>query len=290
MAGQEEHTETLTLTYESDVHRADAKAVGKGILAIQAMIDEVHGAFEENEQLLVKARPFAEGSLEVSLDVIVLGAAIIIQEYPLLQKIREVIQQYFEIMGRLRGRPIQVEDGNVIIIENSRVQVDQITLQCLSPDSDASKRCSEAFHDIESDPEIDGIRVSSDASQEPLVQIPRQDFSYFHPDTPVGEQHLGQRNEESREILIIRQPAFDAELAWRFIWRGTKIAAKVQHEEFQRRVETGRESFVAGDNLDVTLCRLQEYDPAALTHVDKHYTITHVWGHHRRGEQGTLFE
>lgn len=287
------YAETLTLTYESDGHRADVKAVGAGLLALEAMIAEVGTAFEENEQLLVKARPFVEGSLELPVDIIVLAAAVILQEYPLLQTIREIISRYLNIKARLKGQPIRVEDGNVIIIEDSQIQLDQITLQWLDPRSTVCRKCCEAFQNIEADSEIHAIRVSSSAAQEPLIRIPRQEFPYFQVETPIGEQNLGQRYQESRETLIIRQPAFDADLAWRFIWHERKISATVECQAFLEAVGAGRESFVAGDSLDVDLRRLQEYDPAAQTYVDTpHYTITHVWHHNHRAEQGQgkLFE
>lgn len=290
MAQQQEHSERLTITYESNTKRADAKAVGSGLLAVQSIVDEVNNAFKDNERVLLKARPFAPGSLDLALDLIVFGAVIIIQEYPLLQKLREVIAQYFDIKVRLRGQPIHVEDGNVIIIENSRVHVDQITLQCLNPGSEVSRKCSEAFRDIEEDKEIDSVRVTSNRADTPLAQVPRDKFPYLHPETPIGTENLGQRYQESRETLMIRQPAFDAELAWRFVWRDAKISAQVQDKEFQKSVEIGRESFVAGDSLEVTLRRLQEYDPASLTHTDKSYTVIHVWKHNRRTQQKELLE
>lgn len=292
MPKREEHIETLTLTYESSAHRANAKAIGASILTIQSMIDEVQNAFEENERILLKARPFAQGSLELPLDLIAFGTAVILHEYPLLQKIREVIAQYFDIKKRLRGQPIRVEEGNVVVIENSSIHVDEITLHFLDPSNAVSKRCSEAFHAIEEDPEISAVRVSSSASSEPLARIPRDEFSYYHPDTPIGDQNLGTQYEESRETLIIRQPAFDADLKWRFVWQGTKISARILDEDFQKRVEEGQESFVAGDRLDVNLRRLQKYHPHFQTYVDEEHTITRVWEHNRRAtsQQGELFK
>lgn len=289
---QVEHSETLTVTYESMPKRADAKAVGCGLLAVQSIVDEVNKAFKEDERILVKSRPFAPGSLELPLDLIVLGAAIIIQEYPLLQKLREVIAQYFDIKVRLRGQPIHVEEGNIIIIENSRVRVDQITLQCLNPGSEVSRKCSEAFRFIEEDKEIEAVRVTSSKTDTPLADIQRDKFPYLHPETPIGTENLGQRYAESRETLIIRQPAFDAELAWRFVRQGAKISAQVQDAGFLRSVETGQESFVAGDTLDVDLRRLQEYDPASQGYLDldKSCIITRVWKHNRRAEEKRLFE
>lgn len=292
MSEQQEHTETLTLAYESKGHRADAKAVGAGILMVQSMIDEVQDTLDENERILLKARPFAKGSLELSLDLIAFGAAIILHEYPLLQKIRELIAQYFEIKRSLRGQPIQVEDGNVIVIENSRIHVDQLALRLLDPGSAVSKTCSDAFLAIEKDKEISGLRICSSASEKPLAHISRDEFAYYHPDTALVLQDLGQQQKESRESLIIRQPAFDPGLAWRFVWRAVKMPAKILDTEFQKRVENGQESFVAGDSLDVTLRRLQKYDPASLTYVDYHYEIVRVWRHNRRAkeQQGNLFE
>jgi|GEM_PF-5638340 len=292
MADQQEYSEELTLTYESDAERASVGAVGGGLLALQAMVNEVQSAFEENERILIKARPFRRGSLELPLELIVFGTVMIIQEYPLLQKLREVLAEFFDIKSRLRGRPIQVEQGNVIIIDNSPIRVDQITLQCLDPSSAVSELCAKAFRDIEEDSEIRAVRVDSSTTDQPLVRINRAEFPYFHPETRIGEQNLGERDETTRETLIIRQPSFDAELAWRFVWQGVKISAKMQHTEFQDQVAEGREAFVAGDSLDVDLRRVQEYDPSARTHVTKRYYITRVWEHiHiQRAEQGRLFE
>ena len=292
MVGQKEYSETLTIAYESNPQRADAKAVGSSLLAVQSLIGKVQSDFDENEKILVKARPFARGSLELPIDLIVFGAAIILQEYPLFSKIREVITQYFDIKGRLQGNPIHVEEGNVVIIKDSRIQVDRVTLQCLDPGSEVSQKCSEAFHAIEEDMEIKSVRISSSSDRKPLAEVQRAEFPYFHPETPISEQHLDQRRTESRETLIIRQPAFDADLAWRFIWGSTKISAKVLDKRFQNSVGAGHEAFASGDSLDVDLQRLQEYDPAALTYVDKHYTVSHVWKHNRGAseEQSEFFD
>ena len=290
MSAKQEHKETLTLTYESDRNRADARAVGASLLALEAIIDEVQTALDENEKALVKARPFAQGSLELPIDLIVLGAGIIVQEYPLLVKIRQVIKAFFDIKGRLKGQRIQVEEGNVVIIENSPIHVDQITLQCLDPGSSASRKCAKAFHDIEEDSEIKSVRVSSSASPEPLIKVPRADFPYYHPDIPLGDQNLGQRHKETRETVIIRSPSFDSKLEWRLIWGKMKISAHLEDEDFQRRVEAREEFFAAGDTLDVDLRRVQRYDPGARTYVDKEFKITKVWGHERGPEQRALFK
>ncbi len=288
MDEKQEHSEKLTITFESDTQRAAAKAVGSGILAMQSIVDEVNSAFKDNERILIKARPFSPGSLELPLDLIVFGAALLLQDHPLFLKLREVVTQFFDIKVRLRGQPIHVEDGNVVIIQNSRIQVDQLTLQCLDPSSEVSRKCSEAFRSIDEDTEIAGVRVTSDKAATPLAQIPREQFPYLHPESVAD--NLGQRVKESRETLVIRQPAFDAELAWRFVWRETKISAKVQDEEFLKSVEAGQESFVAGDTLEVDLQRSQEYDPASKTFIDKQYTTTRVWKHNRRTEQKGLFD
>lgn len=292
MDKQEKYTETLTITYESDNHQVDAKAVGSSLVAVDNLIRDIQKNTTKNEQLLIKARPFAQGSLELPIDLIVFGTAILFQDYPLLKIIREVISQYLDITIKLKGRPIHVENGNVIIIENNPIHVDKITLQCLDPGSNVSHKFSEAFQSIENDSEIQAVRVSSNKVQEPLIRIPRNEFLYFHPEIPIDEQNLGERYVESQANLIIRQPAFDAELAWRFIWNKTKIAAMIQDHDFLKNVRAGHESFVAGDSLDVDLKRLQEYDPAAQTYIDKQYTIICVRGHNRRNErkQGKLFE
>jgi len=298
MADKQEHVEKITVTLEADQQRADAKAVGLSLLTIEAVVNEARETFKkemeragkENEELLVKARPFAKGSLEITLELVVFGAAILLQEYPILLKVREVIKDFFTIKRSLKGSAIHVQEGNILIIENSQVKVDRITLQCLNPSSPASKHCSEAFHSIENDPEIKGVCIKSSAIAEPLIRIRRNEFSYYHPETPIAEEHLGQRVRESRETLQIRQPAFDADLTWRFVWQEKKISAKVRDEAFLKQIGAGLIGFVAGDSLDVDLHRLQEYDPAARTYVDRVYVVPRVRGHNRRSVQRILFE
>lgn len=289
MSDDTQHAEQLTLTFESGTNRADAKAVGDGVLALQTMVSQIQESFQHNEQVLIKARPFRQGSLTVPLDVIAIGAAVMLTEYPLLQKIREVITQFFDIKAKLRGQSFEVEEGNIIVINGGSITVDTITLQCLNPTGMVSQLMAQAFEDAENDPEITAVKISSSAAPQPLARIERPAFRFFQPSTGRPEETPGLRFEESSEVVVIRQPSFDPELVWRFLWRGDKIQAKVQDDEFNQRVAAG-EKFAAGESLRVDLRRTQEYDPQARTYVNRQpYVVTRVHEHIGRPKQRNLF-
>jgi len=287
LGNAEEHTETLTIAFESDSNRADAQAVAMSLEALNALIKAVQGGFPDNEQLLVKARPFNRGSLELPIDLIVVGSAMLMEWHPLLKRIIDVLSQYLEIKKALKGSPPEIKEGNVILVDAERIDVDNLTMQFLSAGSPVDERFSEAFSCIEDDSEIKGVKISSESRTKPLSHVCRAEFPYFYSGKPTALEDLGERYEENKAKLIVRQPAFDRELKWRFFWQHLKIAARIEDTTFLRNVVAGKESFTSGDVLTVTLRCIKQYDTG-----EESYAITKVWDHEHpeRHDQNALFE
>lgn len=90
-----ENKESLSLRLDTKEHKVDALAVSKMIQAIVAIVEDAKQQVSKNEQMLIKARPFAEGSFEIPLDLIILsaGACFSFDVHPTLDNIIELLKK-----------------------------------------------------------------------------------------------------------------------------------------------------------------------------------------------------
>lgn len=286
------NTETLSVKFEVNDNRADAKAVASAMLAVTTVVDEVKRGCGENTTILQKARPFAKGSLEVCIDLIVVGV-VLFQDYPFFQKLNNVIRQYFDIKDKISGGKYSVKNGDIVIVQGNEIKVDELVLNLLDPYGDVEKASSEAFKAIEEDTLIKSVKIRSSSSVEPLAYVLREKFSNFY--TQCLEEQ-GEFISEKRYLiqaeLTLRQVNFDRELVWKFIYERKKINAKITCEKFLERVEKGEE-FSSGDRLKVTLEVKSGYDKKTKSYIDREYTVVTVLRHMKFNEiddgQMTLF-
>jgi hypothetical protein len=76
--------------------------------------------------------------------------------------------------------------------------------------------------------------------------------------------------------LRVRQPHLDGEDSWRFSWGRNVITAKVEDQAFMEKVNSGAESFRAGDQLRVKL-RIEEQQKGK--NITKKHFIDEVLRH-----------
>lgn len=273
---------------DPDINEADALAVASSIEAVATMINEVHKEFNDNHELLVKARPFAPGSLEIPLDIVVLaavGASLLDRD--IISSVLSIIKEYFTIKNLLKGEVPRIENGRVII-EGNTIQAQSITINLLKPSSCANQLVSKAMENAERDESIKDIKIVRDSDQERIAHVDRSEFGYYHKIESTVEIPEEQCRTE-RTTLVIYGPILDANnsLSWRFKRAIDRemIQANITDEVFLSRVESG-EKFAAGDTLEVDLLIRQKYDKMFETYVDlKKGTITKVHHHTPRPEQ-----
>jgi hypothetical protein len=274
---------------DPDINKADALAVASSIEAVATMINEVHKGFNDNHELLVKARPFAPGSLEIPLDIVVLaavGASLLDRD--VISSVLSIIKEYFTIKNLLKGDVPRIENGRVIIKGNT-MQAQSITINLLKPSSCANQLVCKAMENAERDESIKDIKIVRDSDQERIAHVDRSEFGYYHKIESTVEIPEEQCRTE-RTTLVIYGPILDANnsLSWRFKRAIDRemIQANITDEVFLSRVESG-EKFAAGDTLEVDLLIRQKYDKMFETYVDlKKGTITKVHHHTPRPEQG----
>ncbi len=283
-----EHREQLTVKLGSPPpqHEADARAVASTMSAVVSLVSEAHQQLKQNEVLLVKARPFAGGSLEIPLDLIILAAGTMFAASPLIENILEVLKKYFEIKNLLRGESFTRKDDSTIIVKGNEINVGSITLNLLGPNSRANQEMARALKDIEKDETITGIELLRGHNAKPLAKVTRPQFQYYSLALP--ETIKRERDVRSRETVGIASIVFEGTARWKFTRKGSFIAAQITAKDFIQRVQARIERFAAGDTLDVDLVVHQEFDFDVSDYVNRSYTIERVWKHERQKRQRTF--
>jgi hypothetical protein len=281
--------QSLTVLLDAGGSEVDAAAVGSAMMAFVALVNEAKEQMAQDQQLLIKARPFAPGSFEIPIELILVSAGLLFEHSPLLEALLEVIRRYFETKVVMNGGDTYSDDGVSITIQGKDVNVGSIAVTLLHPTSRTEAAVSEAFAHLERDATIDGFEIRRPELSTPLVRVSRSEFHHF-----VREQTLSPPKAE-REVLhrtsvTVRSVKFEGKAKWEFIWQGRKISANVVDAAFLDRVQAGVESFTAGDRLVVELKIHQKLETATRDYIDKAYEITRVWEHQPREEQQELFD
>ncbi len=282
-----ERRETIVIEIEkknqSD-HTANAKAVAAAIDGVVSLVERVHQEYEADEKFLAKARPLAEGSLQIPIDLILYATSVALIETNFFDVLRRILKEFFEARLTFGGNRIEVENGNVIVFENSRLHVEALTTNMLSPESEQSQKFDRAFAEIDRDEEVKGVSIRSSAAKEPLLRASRPNFQKLK--TPVNEPvQPPPKLKTDRQTLIVRTASFDPRLNWNFRWAKRFISATILDEKFMRDVQSATELFGNGDTMEVDLLRVVKPDGR-----ESDYRIMHVHSHvHAPKQPNSLF-
>lgn len=289
MAQQHDTTESLVVRLASEESQVNATAVSTTMSAVVALILEAQHQISENEQLLIKARPFAKGSFEIPLDLILVAAGSMLVSSPLIETILDILQKYFDIKRNLKGAEPPSATTSTITIDGNEVSIGAITLNLLSPTSIANQQMAAATEELEKDQAISGFELLRGDEREAFVSVARSEFRYYKSFPPTALPP-NERDLRSREMLSIASIVFEGTGKWRFNRQGHIVATKIEDAEFLERVQTGIEVFGAGDRLDVALLIHQTLDPATNDYLNKSYIIERVYGHEKRQKQQSLLD
>lgn len=287
MAKDKSARDSITVNLGAKDSVVNADAVALSMTAILDLIDETQKALDADGELLIKARPFSEGSFEIPLDLI-LPAAAGMFAHPLFDMIVDVLRQYFEVRRLLRGAPPDVSPQGVIELEDGPQQLNSATERLLT-----SSRCGRsvamAMERIAADPVVESFRLFRGTTRTPFVTVERVSFDSYTSYVDLMPLEA-KRVVVNRESLSIASIVFEGKAAWQFNRQGVRIKARVDDESFRERVGQGLEVFSAGDRLEVDLEIQQELDPLTRDYLNKRYRILTVHGHTKRPEQRSLFE
>ncbi len=284
MDTREKQTEEIVVGFDiksTTDSSVEALALGKTVIATDAILRDLHDEFAQDSEIIVKARPFKQGSFEIPMEIIVVTAALV--GFPILENMLKCLTEYFRLKRELKGLAPRIKDGK-LIIENNKIEVHKVVVNLLDPTNRSNKLVASAFEEIEKDDNITGFKVTRKKGM--LAKVKREDFKYYG--TPARERRF--KEAETTEVLDVLGPIFEEKGKWTFRREGNVIHANVSDEEFVKKtvIQNG-EPFRSGDKLRVELLVEQDYDEALGVYVDKRYTVVKILKHIKRAETGKLF-
>ena len=241
--------------------------------------------------MLLKARPFSEGSFEIPLELVILGGASLFDNQPLIDEILRMLKQYFEAKKLLRGQPPpspRSDGGSVVIHGDLEISNSVVNILVNAKVNTAVDR---AAVDVAADETIKHIKVLTGEERTVLTTVEREELEYFRTGNDTGPRAPTRDRQETTEV-IIKSPVFEGNARWKFIWKSHTILADISDEDFMERVRAGNEAFAAGDRLEVDLVVHERYDEALATYEESGYSIMRVHRHSKRPRRGerTLFD
>lgn len=277
------NTESITVRLGSLNSQVDAAAVASTMQAIVAIVNEAQKGLKNNEQVLLKARPFAAGSFEMPLDLIVMGAVALFEIHPVLDQLLDMLKGYIDIKKLLKGQPVpEPTDDGTYVIQGNNISISNSVVNILS-NSQVNAAMDQAVADISADEAIRDLEVLRAGSPEPFIKITSTEFKDLRSQALDLGTDKPNRDRTVKAMLTLRSPVFEGSGKWRFNYDGVKIAADIRDESFKRKVIAGLEQFAAGDRLEVDLVIAERYNPAIADYERKgQYFISKIHKHTRQ--------
>lgn len=253
--------ESLSLRLRTPESTADAAAVASMLHVLVVLIEEANERVGDGREISIRVRPFEEGSLEIPFDLIALGGAGLLAVNTVLSQILKTIQQAVDLKKSLKGKAPEnprkrgVEQTPSVVNSGDNAVINIIQ----------NPKINDAFHqafiEVEKDEAIESVQIISNTTREEIVNIDRQDFTYFkYPKIAEDEDIAEERVRCERATLVLHTPVLAGRGKWKFYNDGATISASMADESFRQRVRERAEQFAAGDRLVVDLEICEKYD------------------------------
>jgi len=278
---EKQSAELVTRIEIDNGNAVSVDAAANLMLAEDALLKDIRKRFRDDKALVWQLRPFQKGSFEIVLELAAMAAPLL-ADSPVLVAAIKAFGEFIDIKRVLAGRAYKITGNKVIAIDGGeQLTVSPAGIIVLDPKSQGGKVAERAFAALARDEAIRAVSFRR-GSKGAFAEVERGEFDHFR--VPEGEEQT--RTKERREIVSIRQPAFDEGLVWRLVLGQHWISAAMADRDFLARAIDG-ETFSHRDKLDVTLQVQQEYDPVLEDWVDSSsgHVVIKVWDHIRPGDQ-----
>lgn len=286
----------LKIKFGGKTSQIDAKTFLNSLTSFVSIVEEINQEFVTDKKVSVKINAIAKGSFIIDLELLVTAYESIA---PLLQKdnilvISEIVTTVvgvYQIRKFLKGRKPseKTSDNDRIQLTNQdgeQTNVNSIVYNFYNSNLSVKEALNNTFEALNTDRSVDEFEII-DEDEKPVFQVKKNDFPDLT-DQDIDEDLLpDQQSIRVRTTISLFKIVFDKKYVWEFIYKGNKISAKIDDDNFFKKIDSG-EKFAKGDVLEVELEILQEYDDAVNTYVNKKYKINKVYNHIPRSEQQKL--
>jgi len=282
------------IRFDGEQNQIDANTLINSLIHTTSIIQELNRNLESGKKIDVKIKALEKGSFLVHIDLIEtslqslktlltkenieIGAAIIAGLVGLI-----------EIKKFLKGKKAQskTEDAGKVIIENvdgNVLQVENFTFNIYENNTIIRDALSQNFETLENDPSISSFEITVN-EEIPLVKVDKDEFH----DLAIKSEQISDDERiitEAATLNIVRL-SFDEKLKWEFYFKGNKISARIDDQNFYKLIEKG-ESFAKGDTLEVEFEIRQKFDSSVNTYINKSYAVKRILRHIKRDEQSKI--
>lgn len=270
--------EQLVLSFGTPIPEANAAAVAATMQAIVILIDAANDEFAPMGKVVLRARPFGRGSLEVPFDIVEIGAPFLIPILGLAPRILDVLKSYFELRKLYARTPVDANSKTETPSQTPSVPgiiVNHGILNILH-DSKVNLAVGNAASAIQADETISGFRLLYGEQKIPVVEVARNELALLSHDKSPTAQPKQRQRKVPKAALDVRSPDLLGASMWGFNYKGHTISASVQDAGFLSHVTNGETAFAAGTTVIADLIIDEEFDVEKNAYVAKRYTISKV--------------
>lgn len=288
----------FTFKYDCESHEINANTYLFSLLNFTQAIQEINSFLNQdtnqNHKVKINISANAPGSFVVNINLQQLldGLMAVFS--------RETITYCGSLVGIFAGiitirkhlkdeqaKKIEQKQGKKVAIHSSSgiLTVDEKVFAMYNEPA-IQDRISVALNSIAADEDIKGIAIADDKKE--VLSLSSKEIA------EISAIALLRNDDNPPKTVIIKnavlniiKPSFDASYKWELYHEGMKIAARMEDEHFQSRVDAG-ESFSSGDSLIANLQIKKEFLKKANTYVNKEYSIVKIVSHQARQQQYPL--
>lgn len=286
----------VQIKFGGKTNQIDAKTFLNSLTSFVSIVEEINHEYVTEKKVDVKINAIEKGSFIINLEL--LGTAYEAAA-PLLQKdtilvisqIVATVVGLYELRKFLKGRKPndKIDQNDQVQLTNQNGEqknVNSIVYNFYSSNLSVKEALNNTFESLNSDSSVDDFEIIDD--EETTVFQVKKDLFPELTDQDIDEDLLpDQQSIRVRTSISLFKIVFDKKYVWEFIYKGNKISAKIEDDNFFKKIDSG-EKFAKGDVIEVELEILQEYDESVNTFVNKKYSINKVYDHIPRSEQQNL--
>ena len=282
------------IKFDGEAHQIDANILINSLIHTTSIIQEINRNLDSGKKIDIKIKALEKGSFLIHIDLIEqaighLKNLLTKENAEVAGTIISCLVGVIEVHKFLKGKdPVSKEkvDGKVKIENNfgNVIIIESFTEELYEKNAIVREALTRNFETLDNDDSVTAFEIT-DKKEKPLVVVPREDFHSM----AVKSEDLkeGVRVQNIAANLNILKASFDKKLKWEFYYKGNKITAKINDENFHKKIDKG-EAFSKGDVLEVELEIKQIFEESVNTFVNKSYKIRKIISHHKRDEQSKM--
>ena len=274
----------------------DVDTLISSLMYMSNIIQEVNKELDTDKRIEVKIKALEKGSFEIHIELVetIIKSLFSKDNVAYTSEIIGIVGGLFAFAKFLGGeKPKEIvttsdqsikitnHNGNATVFQNSVVNI-------YNDNNLVRDYISKQFNALEKSDDVSSFEIL-DKEDTVLTHIERQEFPLLakkiQSETKKSEVEL-----LSNEKMQIIRPSFSMELQWDFIYKGTKISAKMIDEKLIESIDRG-ENFAKGDlmvvDLEITKFYDAEFDAYMITKDS--YKIIKFKNHIKSGKTGKLF-